>query len=478
MSVSTNLARSSADDLYVDPLAQGSACQRDIPYLLKLQSNAIRSYAVDPSSSHDDCMNAFADAGIYVVVDLAAPGLTIGTNNPIWNDALYDRYTAVIDSMHNYTNLLGFVIGDNIVQGIGDSDSGPYVKAAVRDMKAYMRQKEYRSIPVGYVNDIFQNTDNIDPLAQSTWDYLECGDVGDRIDFFGANLNTLCGGDSVQLTAIQAVTENIPYRIPFFFASYGCSQSDNIDFSKSSIIFDSYEESAWSGGLAYEYFAQGDGSATGFVNVSGNNVELVSNFRTLSSVIASATVAPSNIANSATFTPSPTTALTYPSGGATNLPPNPRDAVVSSGSTASASSTSSNVSPSATAVSASGAHWGLSPGAKAGIGVGVAIGVIALNAGMFLLWKKRQHKNHEPSQEQQWTKTELAADDVDREARGYGPRMADSEPRAEVEGNSAIPEAAGDKPVFEKPGQGDSAPELLGTPHKELPVHLPLSEKE
>lgn len=86
-----NLARSSAGDLFVDPLAQASACRRDIPYLAKLNTNVIRVYSVDDTKDHDDCMSQLAGAGICILVDLAAPGLTIGTNNPVWKGALYDR---------------------------------------------------------------------------------------------------------------------------------------------------------------------------------------------------------------------------------------------------------------------------------------------------------------------------------------------------------------------------------------------------
>lgn len=36
----------------------------------ELGTNAIRVYHVDPSADHKGCMSAFADAGIYLFVDL------------------------------------------------------------------------------------------------------------------------------------------------------------------------------------------------------------------------------------------------------------------------------------------------------------------------------------------------------------------------------------------------------------------------
>ncbi len=35
-----------------------------------LGANAIRVYHVTPGADHDGCMSAFADAGIYLLVDL------------------------------------------------------------------------------------------------------------------------------------------------------------------------------------------------------------------------------------------------------------------------------------------------------------------------------------------------------------------------------------------------------------------------
>ena len=35
-----------------------------------LGTNSIRVYHVDPDADHSGCMNAFADAGIYAMIDL------------------------------------------------------------------------------------------------------------------------------------------------------------------------------------------------------------------------------------------------------------------------------------------------------------------------------------------------------------------------------------------------------------------------
>lgn len=53
-----------------DPLIDTEQCQLDAALMSQLGANAIRVYHVDPTGSHSGCMSAFADAGIYLFVDL------------------------------------------------------------------------------------------------------------------------------------------------------------------------------------------------------------------------------------------------------------------------------------------------------------------------------------------------------------------------------------------------------------------------
>ena len=457
-SVATNLARASADNLYVDPLSDGSACIRDIPYLQKLRINVIRSYGIDPGRDHSSCMNDLANAGIYVLADLPAPGLTISDKNPVWNDALYDRYAQVIDAMHGFTNLLGFIVGDNVIQGISPDDAGPYVKAAIRDMKAYMIQKDYRMIPIGYVNDLLlRNSAVIDPASKTTWEYLNCGNVNETIDFFGGNAVSFCKDSSYQTSGYKNATDELSnYSIPTFLASYGCGQRVNRDFHEIQVIYSNRMTSVWSGGIIYEYFEQDPEPGYGLVFVDSIKVSTLGNYRDVSTNMASAS--PSGV-SSASYQPSNTPA-SCPAAGATELPPNPRAAVLPASSSGTSTSTSPIKTPTATALPLQKSRGGLSSGAKAGIGIGVAIAIIVIVAALFLFHRRR---NARPTQNgdssNQWNKSELAANDVDREDRGYS-HMAASQPRAEMDGAELDKEAPIDRPVVEASAESEIRSEL------------------
>lgn len=106
----------------------------------ELGANSIRVYHVEPDAQHDECMKAFADAGIYIWLDLdtfdtyiQGPGMT----KPQWNETQYKAYQKIMDQFHGYDNLAGFFVGNEVLTAPGTDVAAPYVKAAAADMKAY-----------------------------------------------------------------------------------------------------------------------------------------------------------------------------------------------------------------------------------------------------------------------------------------------------------------------------------------------------
>lgn len=98
----------------MDPLADESVCERDIPLLEKLGVNTIRTYAIDPKADHSACMSLLDKAGIYVVADMGDPTLSINRDSPSWNVELFDRYKGVIDNLGKYDNVIGFFAGNEV----------------------------------------------------------------------------------------------------------------------------------------------------------------------------------------------------------------------------------------------------------------------------------------------------------------------------------------------------------------------------
>ena len=53
-----------------DPLVNTDQCKLDASLMKDLGANSVRVYHVDPLGDHKGCMDAFANNGIYVFVDL------------------------------------------------------------------------------------------------------------------------------------------------------------------------------------------------------------------------------------------------------------------------------------------------------------------------------------------------------------------------------------------------------------------------
>lgn len=135
----------------------------------------------DNSLNHDTCMNALADAGIYVILDANNPQYSLSRYDPApsYNDKYLQSVFATIDEFAQYDNTLAFFSGNEVINEFANSTvSARYVKATTRDMRQYIKERKYRAIPVGYsAADVSQNRMQ---LAA----YMNCGTDDERSDFF------------------------------------------------------------------------------------------------------------------------------------------------------------------------------------------------------------------------------------------------------------------------------------------------------
>lgn len=274
---------------YTDPLADGNACRRDIPYLKQLFTNVIRVYAIDPTKNHDDCMAQLASADIYVVSDLGEPATSINSNDPEWDVTLYQRYTGVIDSLAKYKNVIGFFAGNENVSADNQTAAAAFVKAAVRDTKAYIQTQKYRkTLGVGYAT---ADVPSRDDLAH----YFACepGNTGNStsIDFWGYNVYSWCGDSSYQASSYdERVKFFSDYPVPVFFAEYGCivglpGGPTSRPFTEVPVLFGNMT-SVFSGGIVYEWFMGANNYGLVEITDNGASVSPYPDFTSLRNQLA------------------------------------------------------------------------------------------------------------------------------------------------------------------------------------------------
>jgi 1,3-beta-glucanosyltransferase GAS1 len=286
-------------------------------------ANVVRTYAIDPTQNHDACMQLLDAAGIYVISDLSEPDLSINRANPEWNLELYNRYTSAVDALAKYTNVIGFFAGNEVTNNASYTPASAFVKAAVRDTKAYVKSKGYTT-GVGYAAD-----DDASIRAEVAA-YFNCGNAADGIDFWGYNIYSWCDPSNYVTSGYQNHTEEFStYNVPVFFAEYGCNTgaangAAGRDFSEVPVLYGPDMSPVFSGGIVYEYFEETNDF--GLVSVAGNKVSKLKDFSAFSSQIHA--VHPSTV-NAAEYSPTNTAMQACPTVGPewqvspSGLPPTP-----------------------------------------------------------------------------------------------------------------------------------------------------------
>ncbi|BFZ59384.1 hypothetical protein YB2330_000393 [Saitoella coloradoensis] len=238
-----------------DPLLDANQCKLDFELMASIGTNVIRVYHVDPTQSHTDCMSILEENNIYLLLDLDTFTTQINQSDPTWTGAQYAGWQSVMDEFAQYDNLLGYFSGNEVITTADGSPSAPFIKASIRDAKAYLKEKSYREVPVGYAAaDIAQ----LRPMLQ---DYLACDDVASSnssLDFFGLNIYEWCqASDTFTTSGYSARTsEFADYPIPAFFSEFGCNVVQPRTFADIPVLYGDEMTDVWSGGLVYEWIEE------------------------------------------------------------------------------------------------------------------------------------------------------------------------------------------------------------------------------
>lgn len=161
-------------------------------------------------------------------------------------------YEAVLDTFHDYDNLAGVLVGNEVLTMPNGSWAAPYVKAAARDVKAYRDSKNYRKIPVGYAA---ADIPSLRPMLQ---DYLACSaNSSENVDFYSLNAYEWCGDNTYEGSGYAMLQKNATgYSVPIFFSETGCISAPPRTFQDQTAIFGSEMSDTWSGAIVYEWIQE------------------------------------------------------------------------------------------------------------------------------------------------------------------------------------------------------------------------------
>ncbi|CRG86037.1 1,3-beta-glucanosyltransferase gel1 [Talaromyces islandicus] len=263
----------------VDPLADPSTCKRDIKKFSDLGLNTVRVYSVDNSADHDECMNALADANIYVVLDVNTPKYSLNRADPevSYNDVYLQNVFATVEMFAKYPNTLAFFSGNEVINDGPSSKAAPYVKAVTRDIRQFLRSRNLRTVPVGY------SAADIDTNRLQMAQYMNCGTDDERSDFFAFNDYSWCDPSSFTISGWDQKVKNFTgYGLPLFLSEYGCNTNKR-QFQEVSSLYSTQMTAVYSGGLVYEYSEEG--SKYGLVQINGDDVTEKSDYTALKNAL-------------------------------------------------------------------------------------------------------------------------------------------------------------------------------------------------
>jgi hypothetical protein len=144
-------------------------------------------------------MKTLADAGIYLALDVNTPFYSLNRKDNAsiamsYNSFYLQSVFATIETFAKYDNTLLFYSANEVINDDTTTFAAPYIKAVTRDMKAYMKARSLRQIPVGY------SAADVESNRYQIATYLNCGPDSVRSDFFAFNDYSWCDPSSYTIS--------------------------------------------------------------------------------------------------------------------------------------------------------------------------------------------------------------------------------------------------------------------------------------
>jgi len=207
-----------------------------------------------------------------VIFDVNTPFASVVRGNESecsYNTLYLQEVFASILKVAEYDNTLGLFAGNEVINDKESTPAATYVKAVVRDMKHFIKNRNLRLIPVGYsAADVSEN-------RLETAHYFNCGDYEmARVDMFGFNDYSWCGDSSFTKSGYDSkVEEYSNYSKPIFLSEFGCNRVSPRPFTEVEALYSEKMTHVFSGGLVYEYSEEDN--EYGLVEIDGMILRLM-----------------------------------------------------------------------------------------------------------------------------------------------------------------------------------------------------------
>eukprot|EP00808_Paulinella_micropora_P007981 g53222.t1 len=238
--------------------------------------NTVRLYNMDCRSDYSKFIKRAEELGIYIIVPFTAimgdGALGRDFRAPIcWTSKLYHYGVDCINNFAKYPNVLGGMIGNEVMSDLKYWPAAPCVAAYARDLKRYMASANVRKIPLIYatqhsaIGAVMSAEDNV----RNTLEYLTC-DPEASIDIYGINVESWCStkqtfeknedGSTSPYYSLWKDLNNV--STPLVFSEMGCSKAlynrDNLlkryvrDWNQVTVVLNQMAD-IFSGFCAYTY---------------------------------------------------------------------------------------------------------------------------------------------------------------------------------------------------------------------------------